>query len=155
MVAPSTRTRGRAHGRLGSSADTPCKGIPVESNRVDEALSGRADSRGAASSAVLLREQRMRALSHANQIRTARATLKAELAAGRARIEDVLTSPPAFAATAKVSDFLLAVPGLGPARAVRALTRCQIPHGKTAGTLSERQRVVLIALLRTEMAGTI
>ena len=73
----------------------------------------------------------MRALGRANQIRTARATLKNELSTGRARIDDVLRHPPAFAMTAKVSDLLLAVPGFGPARATRTLTRCQIPYAKT------------------------
>jgi hypothetical protein len=97
-------------------------------------------------------EQRMRSLARANQIRTARATLKNELAAGQARIEDVLTHPPACATTAKVSDLLLAVPGVGPTRATRALARCQIPYAKTAAALSERQRVALIALLRKETA---
>jgi len=97
----------------------------------------------------------MRALDHANQIRTARATLKNELATGHAQIEDVLAQPPAFAATAKVSDLLLAIPGFGPARATRALARCRIPYRKTAAGLSERQRVALIALLRMERPATV
>ena len=94
-------------------------------------------------------EQRMHALDRANQTRTARATLKNDLATGRARIEDVLRHPPTFARTAKVSDLLLAVRGVGPTRATRALTRCQIPYEKTAGGLSERQRDALIELLGT------
>ena len=126
----------------------------MKTNHVEEALPRRADPGGAAPYPVRVHEQRMRALGHANEIRTARATLKAELTAGCARIQDVLTSPPAFATTAKVADLLLAVPGFGPARATRALARCQIPYGKTAGALTERQRVALIALLRAEKAGT-
>lgn len=97
----------------------------------------------------------MRALSHANHTRSARAMLKNELATGSARIEDVLAEPPAFAATAKVSDLLLAVPGFGPVRATRVLARCQIPYGKSAAGLSERQRVALIALLLSETPATI
>jgi hypothetical protein len=91
--------------------------------------------------------QRMRALRSANSIRTARATLKNDLASGRVRIENVLDRPPAFAATAKVSDLLLAVPGVGSVRTTRALASCQIPHAKTLGGLSGRQRLALIALL--------
>jgi len=94
-------------------------------------------------------EQRMHALDRANQTRTARATLKNDLATGRARIEDVLRHPPTCARTAKVSDLLLAVRGVGPTRTTRALTRCQIPYEKTAGGLSERQRDALIELLGT------
>jgi len=96
----------------------------------------------------------MRGSEMAHQIRTARATLENELATGRARIEDVLTRPPAFATTAKVRD-LLAVPGFGPVRATRSLARCQIPYRKTAAGLSERQRVALITLLQLEKPATI
>jgi hypothetical protein len=94
----------------------------------------------------------MRSLGRANQTRTARAALKNELASGRAQIEDVLTHPPACAATAKVSDLLLAVRGVGPTRVTRALARCQIPYAKTAAALSERQRAALIAVLRLTQA---
>ena len=93
----------------------------------------------------------MRSLDCANEIRTARARLKKDLASGHAQIEDVLAQPPLFATTATVSELLLAVPGFGPVRATRALTRCQIPYEKTAAGMSERQRVALITLLRTDM----
>ena len=127
----------------------------METNRFEQVLPRRANAGDAAPSLALARERRMRALDHANQIRTARATLKNELATGRARIEDVLAQPPAFATTAKVSDLLLATPGYGPVRATRALARCQIPYRKTAAGLSERQRVALIALLRMEKPATV
>jgi predicted flap endonuclease-1-like 5' DNA nuclease len=97
-------------------------------------------------------EERMRSLARANQTRAARAALKNELATGRARIEEVLAHPPACATTAKVSDLLLAVHGVGPTRATRALARCQIPYAQTAAGLSERQRVALIDLLRKQTA---
>jgi hypothetical protein len=89
----------------------------------------------------------MRSLAVANQTRAARAALKNDLAAGRARIEDVLTNPPTCATTARVSDLLLAVRGVGPRRVARALARCRIPYAQTAARLSERQRAALIALL--------
>lgn len=115
----------------------------------EHVLPGHTDAVGAVSSPAFVRQQRMRALGRANQIRVERARLKNELATGHAQIEDVLTRPPSFAATAKVSELLLAVPGFGPVRATRALTRCQIPYQKTTAGLSERQRVALIALLRS------
>ena len=118
--------------------------------QVQHVLPGRIDSDVAASPSV--REQRMRSLGRANQTRIARAALKNELASGHTRIEDVLMHPPACAATAKVSDLLLAVPGVGPTRVTRALARCQIPYGKTAAALSERQRAALITALRAAQA---
>ena len=127
----------------------------METIRFDRALAVQADAGTAAASSALAREQRLCSLGRANQIRTARATLKKELASGRVQIEEVLAQPPVFATTAKVSDLLLAVPGLGPVRATRSLARCQIPYEKTVAGLSERQRSALLALLRTEKLATI
>jgi hypothetical protein len=59
----------------------------------------------------------------------------------------MVADPPACALTAKVRELLLVVPGIGPARADRALARCRIAHAKTGGGLSDRQRAELIELL--------
>ena len=88
----------------------------------------------------------MRALRHANEIRSGRARLKKELAVGRARIEEIIAQPPESAKTAKVYDLLLALPKIGPAKATRCLSQCRIAPSKTVGGLSERQRDELIGL---------
>jgi hypothetical protein len=93
-------------------------------------------------------DQRLRALRQANEIRIGRARLKRELAAGRARIDDVIARPPEFAKTAKVYDLLLALPKVGPAKAARALSQCRIAPSKTVAGLTERQRHALIGLFR-------
>ena len=93
-------------------------------------------------------DQRLRALRQANEIRSARAALKKELASGRVRIEDVLAQPPDCARTAKVYALLLALPKIGPARAARVLRQCRIAPAKTVGGLTERQRGELIGLFR-------
>ncbi len=82
----------------------------------------------------------MRALRQANEIRSRRARLKRELAAGRVRIEDIIAEPPQFARTAKVYELLLALPKVGPAKAARSLRQCRIAPSKTVGGLSDRQR---------------
>jgi hypothetical protein len=128
--------------------------IRVDTNRFDRVFAVHADAGIEAASSALARDRRMSSLGRANEIRSARATLKKELATGRVQIEDVLAQPPAFATTSKVFDLLLAVPGLGPVRATRSLARCQIPYAKTAGGLSGRQRHALIALLRIEKPAT-
>jgi len=51
----------------------------------------------------------MRALRHANEIRSGRARLKRELASGRVRIDDIIAQPPEFARTAKVYGLLRAL----------------------------------------------
>jgi hypothetical protein len=122
----------------------------VVTTRTDPEFAVHADAGTAAASSALARGQRLRSLGRANQIRSARALLKKELASGHVQIEDVLARPPLFATTAKISELLLAVPGFGPVRTTRSLARCQIPYGKTAAGLSGRQRSALIALLRTE-----
>jgi len=90
----------------------------------------------------------MRALRHANEIRSGRARLKKELALGRVGIEEIIAQPPESAKTAKVYDLLLALPKIGPARATRCLTQCRIAPSKTVAGLSERQRHELIGLFR-------
>jgi hypothetical protein len=94
-----------------------------------------------------LAEPQLVALAKANQVRCERAQLKRELAAGRVEIEVVISDPPAFAQRAILRDLLLALPKVGPTRADRALTRCQISANKTVDALSDRQRVALIELL--------
>jgi hypothetical protein len=59
----------------------------------------------------------------------------------------VLARPPACAHTAKLRELLLAVPGIGPARVQRILTRCRIGEAKTLAGLSGRQRSELLRLL--------
>lgn len=92
-------------------------------------------------------QQRLRALERANQVRHERAELKRELAAGTRQLAHLLANPPACAQTARVRELLLAVPGIGPARATRALFRCRIADSKTIAGLSSRQCGELIQLL--------
>jgi hypothetical protein len=92
-------------------------------------------------------EQRLRALETANQVRRARAQLRRELAAGSLELARVIAEPPPCTQTARVRELLLVVPGIGPARASRALTHCRIAGTKTVSGLSGRQRTELIELL--------
>lgn len=90
----------------------------------------------------------MDALKRANNIRTARAQLKRDLKAGRARITEVLSDPPEYLLTAKVFDMLLAVPKYGRVKANRVLKQCKVSPAKTIGGLSDRQRKELVSLLQ-------
>jgi hypothetical protein len=92
-------------------------------------------------------EQRARALARANEVRSARATLKKQLREGTIGIEQILAAPPACVATAEILDLLVAVPKLGPVRASRLLRVSYVSTSKTVGGLSERQRTQLIELL--------
>lgn len=89
-------------------------------------------------------QQRRAALARANEVRRSHAQLKRDLASGVRRIEDVICDPPALARNARVLQLLLAVPGVGPARARRALMESRIAATKRLGGLTDRQRAELI-----------
>lgn len=90
-------------------------------------------------------KQRRQALELANYVRGERAALKAALKRGTVAIDEFLTAPPTFLATAKVADLLLALPSHGPVKFARLLERCRTNPVKTVAGLSERQRSDLLA----------
>ena len=94
------------------------------------------------------REQRLRALEQANDVRTARAELKKELASGKIELVQILADPPPYMRTARVRDVLLVLPKIGSAKVARILGQCGIAHSKTLGGLTERQRDELIKFFR-------
>jgi hypothetical protein len=94
------------------------------------------------------REQRMRALRRANEIRSKRAQLKRDLKGGKKKVETLLLDPPDYVLSAKAFDMILAVPKYGRVKANKILTQCRISPSKTIGGLSERQRAELVHMLR-------
>lgn len=91
--------------------------------------------------------QRMEALQIANEVRTYRANLKRDIKAGRANVVDLLLNPPERLDTAKLYDFLLAVPRMGRVKVNRMLRTCKISPSKTIGGMSERQRNEIVHYL--------
>ena len=89
------------------------------------------------------REQRLRALRLANEIRSARAQLKKDLASGKIELAQILAQQPECVRTARVRDVLLVLPKIGSVKAGRILADCGIAHSKTLGGLTERQRTEL------------
>jgi hypothetical protein len=88
-------------------------------------------------------DQRMDALSRANEVRALRAQLKRELKASGVSIGALLLDPPPYLETAKVFDMVLALPKVGRVKATKILQSCRVSPGKTFGGLSERQRAEL------------
>jgi hypothetical protein len=89
-------------------------------------------------------DQRLDALARANEVRSRRAVLKAELKRGDVSVRDVLLNPPDFMLTAKVIDLLMAAPKRGRVKSTRIMEQCRISASKTVGGLSERQRAALL-----------
>jgi transposase len=84
----------------------------------------------------------------ANEIRSARAQLKKELASGKIELAQILAQPPEYVRTARVRDVLLALPKIGSVKAARILADCGIAHSKPLGGLTERQRTELLNRFR-------
>jgi hypothetical protein len=92
-------------------------------------------------------EQRMDALTKANEIRTARAILKRDLKGGRVKIKQLILDPPDYLETAKLFDMLMHVPKFGRVKTNKVLWTCRISPSKTFGGLSDRQRTEIVGLL--------
>ena len=95
----------------------------------------------------MARQQRLRALERANQIRCARATLKQRLHAGEVAAAEVVLRGSHDTDTMTVTDLLSSQPGWGPIRGAKVLRSLSLSAQKTLGSLSERQRLTLAAVL--------
>lgn len=91
--------------------------------------------------------QHLRALERANHVRLGRADLKRKIGAGDVSAADVIASPPWHAEGMTISELLMSQRRWGRARCKRLLLSLGLPENKRLGTLTERQRGVLVALL--------
>ena len=92
-------------------------------------------------------EQHLRALEYANRVRLARARLKRRIAAGELAASEVILSCPWQAHTMRISDLLMSQKRWGRTRCRRLLLAHSVPENKEVGTLTERQRLALSAVL--------
>lgn len=92
-------------------------------------------------------DQRMTALRHANEIRTARAQLKRDIRTGRRFASEVLLEPPEYAATMKIAELLLCVPSLGVVKVSSVLRTVGVSPSKTLAGLTVRQRSELVGVV--------
>lgn len=93
-------------------------------------------------------QQRKDALSRANNVRSLRAKLKADLKAGRIDLISVLENPPKEAQTMKIINVLIAAPGMGRVKANRIVTKSRVSPSKLINGLSVRQRDEIISYLK-------
>lgn len=96
------------------------------------------------------RAQRMAALTHANEVRSARARVKrrikaAEPAQAIATVIDLAATPPPFMESMKIGDLLIVTPTIGRVKRDRLLHHARVSPSKTIGGLSSRQRAEIIA----------
>ena len=97
--------------------------------------------------------QYMRALERANQVRLARADLKRRVATGDIDVADVILECPWEAESMAVADLLVSQRRWGQTRCRRFLAQIPMSEKKTVGSMTERQRQTLAAMLASLERG--
>jgi hypothetical protein len=91
--------------------------------------------------------QYMRALERANQVRLARAELKRRVATGNVEAAEVILDCPWEAESMAVADLLMSQRRWGQTRCRKFLAQIPMSEKKTVGSMTERQRRTLAAML--------
>jgi hypothetical protein len=89
----------------------------------------------------------MRALERANKVRLARAELKRRVASGELDVAEVILDCPWEADSMAVSDLLMSQRRWGQTRCRKFLAQIPMSEQKTVGSMTERQRRTLAAML--------
>jgi hypothetical protein len=89
----------------------------------------------------------MRALAQANRVRLARAELKRQVADGELTVSDVVLACPWEAESMAISDLLMSQHRWGRTRCRRFLSSIPMSETKTIGSMTDRQRNALAAML--------
>ena len=97
--------------------------------------------------------QHLKALERANRVRLARAALKRQVAAGDLSAAEVIMASPWEAESMSVSELLMSQRRWGRTRCRRVLTTMGLPENKRIGTMTERQRTALAAMLAAKMGA--
>jgi len=104
-------------------------------------------------SVATLPPQHMRALKRANQVRLARAELKRRVAVEEVVVADVILHCPWEAHSMAVADLLMSQRRWGQTRCRRFLAQVPMSEKKTVGSMTERQRQTLAAMLASAERG--
>jgi hypothetical protein len=91
--------------------------------------------------------QHMRALARANEVRLARAELKRKVADEEVEVAEVILECPWEAHSMAVADLLMSQRRWGQTRCRRFLAQIPMSEKKTVGSMTERQRLALAAML--------
>ena len=100
-----------------------------------------------ASATVAPAPQHMQALQRANEVRLARAELKRSVAEGRTTVGTVILDCPWEAASMTIAELLTSQRRWGTSRCSKFLAGIGMPETKTVGSMTERQRALLAAMV--------
>ena len=93
------------------------------------------------------RPQHMQALQRANEVRLARAELKRNIGLGTLTVADVILACPWEAASMTIAELLTSQRRWGTTRASKFLAGIGMPETKTVGSMTDRQRGLLAAMV--------
>jgi hypothetical protein len=96
----------------------------------------------------------MQALAQANRVRLARAELKRQVAEGEVAVGEIVLGCPWEAESMAIADLLMSQHRWGRTRCRRFLAAIPMSETKTVGTMTDRQRRALAALLEGGSAET-
>jgi hypothetical protein len=91
--------------------------------------------------------QHMQALQRANEVRLARAELKRKVGEGTITVGDIILTCPWEVASMTIAELLTSQRRWGTTRCSKFLQGIGMPETKTVGSMTERQRSVLAALI--------
>jgi hypothetical protein len=97
--------------------------------------------------------QHMRALERANRVRLARAELKRRVATGELDAAAVILDCPWEAHSMAVADLLMSQRRWGQTRCRKFLAQIPMSETKTVGSMTDRQRRTLAAMLGSTQRG--
>jgi hypothetical protein len=97
--------------------------------------------------------QYMRALERANRVRLARAELKRRVAEGETDVATVILGCPWEAHSMAVGDLLVSQRRWGQTRCRKFLSQIPMSEKKTVGSMTDRQRGTLAAMLTSADRG--
>ncbi|MBI5104779.1 MAG: hypothetical protein HZB46_07320 [Solirubrobacterales bacterium] len=96
--------------------------------------------------------QHLRALARANEVRLARAELKRRVADGEVSVATVILECPWESASMSVAELLTSQRRWGSTRCRRFLQTIPMSENKTVGSMTQRQRSAIAALLAGQPA---
>jgi hypothetical protein len=97
--------------------------------------------------------QYMRALERANKVRLARADLKRRVADGEIQVAEVILDCPWESESMAVADLLMSQHRWGQTRCRKFLSQIPMSEKKTIGSMTDRQRQTLAAMLGSAERG--
>ena len=98
--------------------------------------------------------QYMHALERANKVRLARAELKRRVEFGKIDVAEVIFYCPSEAKRMAVADLLVSQRRWGQTRCRKLLAQVPISETKTLGSMTDRQRHALAAMLTSAEGGS-